>query len=172
VNTDAPKATTMSLVQRVAGIVLIFALVGPPVGGLVLLIGRLIAATLLRTTPASEGWLETAGAALIGIFALAFAAIAGAPYSYLYGIAPAAVAGLVIGILRVKYGRLSPSLVLVVGGLTGAIYTVALSRLVTVTSWPINLLLSGFSTADSVLYILSCMLATLACWRFARTFPA
>ncbi len=170
---EAPEAATMSPVRRVAGIVLIFMLVGPPVGGFVFLVGRWIAVALLQTTRASGGWLEAIAYALVGVLASAFAAIAAAPYSYMYGIVPAAVAGLVIGILRLQYGRLNTLIVLFVGGGIGTTSSLVLSRLIGVTNSPINLLaLSGFSVTEYLLYAFSCVIATLACWRFARSFPA
>ena len=174
---EAPEAATMSPVRRVAGIVLIFMLVGPPVGGLVFLAGRWLLfivegwfAGTLR--PASGGLLEIVASALVGILALPIFAIGAAPYSYLYGIASAAIAGFGIGILRVKYGRLNPSVVLVVGGLIGLIYAVAMSQLIQATASTINqLLAASFGMSRYLLYVISCVVATFACWRFARSFP-
>lgn len=173
-----PPTGIASPVRRVAGIVLIFMLVGPPAGGIVFLVGRLIfflvedliAGAFL---PAYAGWLEIVVWALVLVLLSAFLAIGAAPFSYLYGIVPAAIAGLVIGILRVKYGRLNASIVFVVGGLIGVVYALAMSRLIQATASLTNqLLASGFGITRYFLYFVSCVAATFACWRFARSFPA
>jgi hypothetical protein len=168
---ETPQAATMSPVRQVAGIVLIFMGVGPPVGGLVFLVGRWMAA--VASEPVSSGnWLKTIAFALMGVVLSAFAAIAAAPYSYLYGIGPAAVAGLVIGILRLQHGRLNTSTVLVVGGGVGIASSLVLSRLMGVAAYGLINPLSGFDVTDYVLYALSCMAATFVSWGLARSFPA
>jgi hypothetical protein len=168
---EAPETATMSPVRHVAGIVMIFMLVGPPVGGLVFLVGRWIAAIVLETGSSGD-WLKIITIALIGVVLSAFAAIAAAPYSYLYGIVPAAVAGLVIGILRRQHGRLNTSTVLVIGGGIGIASSLVLSRLMGVAAYGLINPLSGFDVTDYVLYALSCVAATLASWGLARSFPA
>jgi hypothetical protein len=173
----ADQPVTSSCAQRVASIVLIFALVGPPVGGLVFFVGLWISFLVERLI--AETPVASLATALFRVLMSAIVALVAVPYSYLYGIVPAAIAGLVIGILRARYGNLNPSIVLVAGGLIGVVYTVAMSRLIPVTASPINprlapeyfLLASDFRKAKYFLYILSCMLATLACWRFSRSFP-
>jgi hypothetical protein len=161
----------MSPVRQVAGIVLIFMLVGPPVGGLVFLVGRWIAAIVLEPG-SSSNWLKIITIALMGVVLSAFAAIAAAPYSYLYGIVPAAVTGLVIGILRRQHGQLNTSTVLAVGGGIGIASSLALSRLKGVAAYGLINPLSGFDVTDYVLYALSCVAATLASWILARGFPS
>jgi hypothetical protein len=161
----------MSPVRQVAGMVMIFMLIGPPVGGLVFLVGRWIAAIVLE--PVSSGnWLKAITVALVGVVFSAFAAIAAAPYSYLYGIGPAAAAGLVIGIFRLRHGRLNTSTVLVVGGGIGIASSLVLSRLMGVAAYGLINPLSGFDVTDYVLYALSCVAATFVSWGLARTFPA
>ena len=173
----SPQSATMPPVRQVAAIALIFMLIGPPVGGVVFLVGRWItSAMFLQGGPVPGGRLEISAIALFSIFASAIVGIGAAPYSYFYGIVPAAVAGLVIGTLTAKYDRLSPLIVLVVGGLIGIGCAVVLGRMVKVPASYVGMVLTPGAGAPEyvvyALYVLACVTATFACWRFARSFPA
>jgi hypothetical protein len=152
---------------NVAGIVLIFIAIGPPVGGVFYwALGAV--ALFLQNLPAT-GFIEIILSALLFVF-LVLVSIVAAPYSYLYGAAPAAAAGLAIGMLRLRYGVLNAPLVLAVGAVVGVIYPLALPRLPS-AEFPKFVALSGLGAAEYVLLSVTCVLATLTCWRFIRSYP-
>jgi hypothetical protein len=158
---------------NVVGIVLIFIGIGPLVGGFFYcLLGGVFQLFLffLQGQP-PKGFLELIVSVLMAVLMLVLAPIAAAPYSYMYGAAPAAVAGLAIGVLRLKYGELNVPLVLAVGAVVGIIYCLALPRLPS-AGFPFNVgARSGLGAGEYVLLGLGCVLATLACWRFVRSYP-
>lgn len=111
---------------NVASIVLLFVAIGPPVGGVFYCILGTVALFLQNLPP--KGFFEIILSALWVLLMVPISIVA-APYSYLYGAAPAAAAGLAIGMLRLKYGGLNVPLVLAVGAVVGIIYPLALPRL-------------------------------------------
>lgn len=152
---------------NVAGIVLIFIAIGPPVGS-VLYCALDTAASFLQAFPA-KGFLEIISAALL-FFLVVLVSILTAPYSYLYGAVPAAAAGLAIGVLRLKYGGLNVPIVLAVGAVVGTIYCLVLPRLPS-AEFPKFVAQSGLGAGEYVLLGATCVLATLMCWRFVRSYP-
>ena len=152
---------------NVVSIVLIFIAIGPPVGGVFY---RALGAVVLflRDLP-PKGSLEMILSALWFTLTV-LAAIVAAPYCYLYGAVPAAAAGLAIGMLRLKYGGLNVPLVLAVGAVVGVIYPLALPRLPS-AEFPEFVALSGLGAGEYVLLGVTCVLATLTCWRFVRSYP-
>jgi hypothetical protein len=158
---------------NVAGIVLIFITIGPPVGG-VFYCALGTVALFLQNMPA-KGFLEVILAALLFFF-IVLASVVASPYSYIYGAAPAAAAGLAIGMLRLKYGELNVLLVLAVGAVVGIIYCLSVPRLPS-AGFPLNAVppntfaQAGLGAGEYVLLGITCVLATLTCWRFARSFP-
>jgi hypothetical protein len=98
--------------------------------------------------------------------------IVGVPYSYVYGIVPATIAGLLIGILQVKYGGLNWPLVLAIGICVGLGYSFALGHLPSAISGKF-LLPARLSTPEYVTHSAACVFATFFCWRFVRNwYPA
>jgi hypothetical protein len=153
---------------NVASIFLLFVAIGPPVGGVLYCILGTVALFLQNLPP--KGFFEIILSALWVLLMVPISILA-APYSYLYGAAPAAAAGLAIGMLRLKYGGLNVPLVLAVGAVVGVIYCLALPRLPS-GSFPIKVAAkSGLGAGEYVLLGVTCVLATLTCWRFLRSYP-
>jgi hypothetical protein len=145
---------------NVAGIALLFIAIGPLIGGIFYsTLGTVV--LFLRDVP-SKGFFDT-----VLLVVTVLLSILAAPYSYVYGAAPAAAAGLAIGMLRLKYGRLNVPLVLAVGAAVGVIYALALPRLPSAEFAA----LSGLGTGEYVLLGVTCVVATLTCWRFVKSYP-
>ncbi len=149
--------------MNVAGIAALFVSIGPLVGGI--FYGTLGTVFLFLRDLPSKGFFD-----IILFVVMTLLSILDAPYSYIYGAAPAAAAGLAIGMLRLRYGRLNVPLVLAVGAVVGVIYALALPRLPS-AAFPKFAALSGWGTGEYVLLGVTCVVATLICWRVFRSFP-
>jgi hypothetical protein len=161
---DATDSTTISPVRKVAGIVGTFMVVGPPAGCFFVIVAGVTVGNILRGAPISE--------VLLGIPLLVLGAIAGMPYSYVYGIVPAAIAGLLIELLQLKFGGLNWPLVLAIGICVGVAYSLALGHLPSAIAGKF-LLPSKLGTPEYVMHSLACVFATFVCWRFVRNwYPA
>jgi hypothetical protein len=136
--------------RRCLAIVLIFVVVGPPVGGLVVIYGSEIA----RLHSAADV------SAVTRKFANAVALIVG--MSYLLGSLPAAAAGLLVGIRQAFYGTVTWPMALGIGLIVGAAFAVfvviSASR-----SGPASLF-----SAPSALMIAASVIATMVCWVCVR----
>jgi hypothetical protein len=156
---DATDGTTVSSLGKVANIVGAFMAVGPPAGCFFFIVASATVGNIVRGAPISE--------VLIGIPVSAIVFIFGVLFSYIYGIVPAAITGLLIGILQVKYGRLNWPLVLAIGICVGTGYSLAVGQL------PNARPLTKLSAPDYAMHGLACVFATFFCWRFVRNwYPA
>ena len=161
---DAADGKTVSPVRKVGNIVGAFMAVGPPAGCFFIFVATVTVGNIYRGAPITE--------VLVGIPLSVLAVIVGIPYSYVYGIFPATIAGLLIGILQLKYGRLNWPLVLAIGICVGVGYSLALGHLPTAISGKF-LLPASLSTPQYVMHSLACVFATFFCWRFVRNwYPA
>jgi hypothetical protein len=164
-------APESSRLLSIAGIVAVFIAVGPPIGGFFYFTLGVIAPMLWHDL-LTKGILETILSIPAAILASALVPVMAAPYSYIYGLMPAAVAGLVIGILRLRYGRLNVPLVLAVGGCVGIIFALTLRQPPSAAGFPFNVgSPSKLGVGEYPLLGLTCLFATLVCWRFVRTYP-
>jgi hypothetical protein len=139
---------------RVLGIVLVFVLIGPPLGAFLLFL-TIGAMQLLGSDPKGLAW--------VALFAIIYAV----PLSYLFGAIPAAAAGLMIGIWQVFVGRTTWLIAAGVGVIVGA-----------------AVLYSGdagsFDAAPDEhdfrayppLMVLTCVAATVLCWLVVRNWYA
>jgi hypothetical protein len=156
---DAADSTTVSSLSKVGNIVGAFMAAGPPAGCFFFIVGSATVGNVLRGAPISE--------ILVGIPMSAVVFIFGVLFSYIYGIVPAAIAGLLIGILQVKYGRLNWTPVLAIGLCVGTGYSLAVGHL------PNARPLTGLSAPVYAMHGLACVFATVFCWRFVRNwYPA
>jgi hypothetical protein len=166
-----PVARESPRFLSVAGIVLAFIAVGPPVGGFFYFAGGVVASSFLQNL-FTKGVLETIASIPGAILASVLVPVIAMPYSYIYGAVPAAAAGLAIGIPRMKYGRLNVPLVLAVGACVGIIYCLTLRHRPSEAGFPFNVgSLSSLGAGEYPLLGLTCMFATLLCWRFLRSYP-
>jgi hypothetical protein len=161
---DAADGTTVSSLEKVSNIVGAFMAVGPPAGCFFFVVGSTTAGNILRGAPISE--------ILVGIPMSILMVIVGIPFSYIYGIVPATITGLLIGILQVKYGRLNWPPVLAIGICVGVGYSFALGHLPSEVAGKF-LLPTKLNTFGYVAHSVACILATFFCWRFVRNwYPA
>lgn len=129
-------------------VVLIFVLVGPPVGALTL--SGLLSLWLARTAePGYAGMM------------FGFLSLYGVMFSWLAGFAPAALTGLAFAIWQTFIGRIGWALAGLIGLGAGAGVTIARGH--------------AFASAPGEppmlpLYLLTCFVPTMACWVMARSF--
>lgn len=161
---DAADSTTVSSLGKVGRIVGTFMVFGPPAGCFFVFVAGVTVGNIYRGAPISE--------VLVGIPLSVLVVIAGMPYSYVYGIVPAAIVGLLIGILQLKYGGLSWPLVLAIGICVGVGYSLALGHLPSAIAGKF-LLPARLSMPEYVIHSLACVFATFVCWSFVRNwYPA
>ena len=161
---NAADSTTVSSLAKVGNIVGAFMAAGPPAGCFFFVIVSTTVGNILRGAPISE--------ILVGIPMSFLMVIVGIPYSYIYGIVPAAIAGLLIGMLQVKYVGLNWPLVLAIGIGVGVGYSLALGHLPSAIAGKF-LLPARLSTLEYVMHSLACVFAMFVCWRFVRNwYPA
>src|SRR5262249_44254157 len=106
---DGPQSWVGSL-AKIAGF---FMFVGPPIGGVIWLSAAFIGGLIFHG-PSHLGLPQIILAALY----LSFVAI---PFDYLFGLVPAALAGLIIGALQLRFGRLRWYIVVLVGVSVGIV---------------------------------------------------
>jgi hypothetical protein len=161
---DTADSTPTSPVRKVAGIVGAFMVVGPPAGCFFIFVAGETVGNMLQGAPISD--------VLVGILLLVLAAIVAMPYGYVYGIFPAAIAGLLIGMFQLKFGGLNWPLVLTIGICVGVGYSLALGHLPSAIAGKF-LLPAKLSTPQYVMHSLACVFATFVCWRLVRNwYPA
>jgi hypothetical protein len=158
---NAPSSGHPTWVQGLGKITGFFVLVGPLIGMVVWLAGAAIDGLIFYQQPGPRlGLFET-------ISALSVVSSIAIPYGYLLGVVPAALAGLIIGAMQLRFGRLHWYVVMLVGAAVG------------VADIFIGKLLIGFLVTSNaprprpdwgsfVFPIVTCMVATLVCWRFVR----
>jgi hypothetical protein len=135
---------SLARAARAAGIVLVFVLIGPPVGGLVFMISTALVG-LGRDA-------DVAGLTWVALFALIYAV----PLSYFAGVVPAAAAGLLVGIRQAFFGPANWIYAVCVGLAIGAAM----------------LVLSGQHLFDNdapmAIILATCLVPTLVCWLIVR----
>jgi hypothetical protein len=135
---------------RVIAVVLVFVLIGPPVGALILL---LTVAAFNMADP------DLAGLSWVAIFALLY----GVPVSYLFGALPAATAGLLVGLWQNFVGRPSWLLALGVGLIVGVGYLYGAGHP------PPDASAKEFEFWEyPPIFVLSCVGPTMLCWLIVR----
>jgi hypothetical protein len=145
-----PPPSLGARLARVATIVLVFAAIGPAIGGFALIV--MIAASQMGLGT-SIGDLAT-----IAVFGLIY----GVAIAYLVGVVPAAAVGLIVGIWQVFVGRMIWPVALAVGVLAGVIFMVYIERGRTAGSGADTPSLYG-------ILVLTCVLPTMLCWAIVRT---
>jgi hypothetical protein len=152
VNTQTVTATPFKKIAAITGF---FAAVGPPLGYLVLIfVGGLVGSTHAAFTGRLLEHL------IAGLKLATVGWILAIPFAYVFGIVPACLAGLIIGILHV-YHRSNYFPVLAVGVCVGSGYAVALRTYLsnhvlpnqTQSLWPMAL---------------TCVATIFLCWRGVR----
>lgn len=148
-------------VQRLAKITGFFVFVGPLVGTLVWLAGAVIDGLIFYDRPVPRlGPVET-------ILALPYLIFLAIPYGYLLGALPAALAGLILSATQLRCGRLRWYFVVLVGIAVGVADIFIGKQLVNLLSAR-SVLQSRPNWEGFVFPVVTCMVATLVCWRFVR----
>ena len=140
-----------SRVMRALAILIVFVIVGPPVGALVFFLTIALFGMGQQVDLAGLGW--------IGLFAVIY----GVPFSYLIGIGPAAVAGLVIGIRDAFFRTATWAFAILTGlGVGVGLLVMSGQQLIPPTE-------SGteYPISNPVL-IITCFLSTMFCWFIVR----
>jgi hypothetical protein len=136
---------------RLMTIVLVFIIVGPPVGAM---------AFVLSTALIGMGMkVDLAGLTWIGLFALIYAV----PLSYLIGVAPAAAVGLLVGVRQAFFGAIRWPYALLIGLASGL-------ALLVLSGQPI-IPVPGSDAAQPIhipVLLSVCLSATFACWAIVR----
>lgn len=151
---DAVPAGIAKRVIHVLSIVLVFALVGPPLGAFVLFF-TVGAIQLLGSDPEGLAWVAT------------FAIIYAVPLSYLFGLMPAAVAGLLIAIWQVF---IRPTTWLIAVGV-GVIVGVGMLYAGGQVPFAANPTENDFREYPAIL-VLTCVASTVLCWLIVRNWYA
>jgi hypothetical protein len=134
---------------RVVLIGLIFALVGPLIGGVTVI---MMLAAVSMGPGASPADLMTA---------LLFSLIYGIAFAYLLGIVPAALVGLILGIRQVFFGRVSWGEALGLGLVAGMIFMILIARSPSPDTAP--------SVLVQPILVLACVIPTMVCWAIVRS---
>jgi hypothetical protein len=133
---------------RVIGIVLIFALVGPPIGG-VTLITTMAVVNMGSATTTSDY-----------VTVVLFGLIYGAVFAYLVGLLPAAVVGLIVAIRQVYFGRVTWLAALGLGSIAGLIFIYVVERAPAYDR--------SYPASVRPILVVTCLLPTVACWLIVR----
>jgi hypothetical protein len=151
---DAVPGGTIKRLLRVLGVVLVFALIGPPLGALILFL-VIGAIQMLGSDPKGLAWVA------------AFAIIYAVPLSYLFGLAPAATAGLAIGIWQTFIGRTTWMVAVGVGLIVG------IGMLYAGGQGPFEATPkeNDFREYPAIL-VLTCAASTVLCWLIVRNWYA
>ena len=141
--------------MRALAILIVFVLVGPPVGALVFFLTIALFGMGQKFDLAGLGW--------IGLFALIY----GVPFSYLIGIGPAAVAGLAIGIRDAFFRKTTWAFAILTGlGVGVGLLLMSGQQLIppkaSGTEYPIS----------NPVLLLTCFVSTMVCWRIVRGWDA
>ena len=135
---------------RVFAVVLVFVLIGPPVGALILLL------TIAAFNMANP---DLAGLSWVAMFALFY----GVPVSYLFGALPAAIAGLLVGLWQSFVRRPSWLFALGVGLIVGLGYLFGTGHP------PSDASAKEFEFWEyPPIFVLSCVGPTMLCWLIVR----
>jgi len=139
-------------IGRLIAVVIVFVLIGPPVGALVLVV--------LVESLGQYGYGDVDGFDRSWLTLLDL--VLAVPVSYWYGTVPAAAAGLVIGIRQAFFGRATWPLPLATG------FIVALVVLERSGQHPFAMP-DDRSFPASAIVMLACLVATMACWGLVRS---
>jgi len=137
--------------------VLTFVLVGPP-------IGAFVTWSLLAIVSRPQA----AGAPSTDLLAVPIVALLIMPFAYFYGVVPAALAGLAIGIKQAFFGRTTWPMALGVGLLVGVIFLEGFDMLGPRGVFrPTRYDGSPIAELPGIL-ILTCVVPTMLCWALVR----
>jgi len=106
------EVRAQSSARKLAAIVGLFMAIGPPIGGVTIVasVGELIVRKQLNLEALTR---------FVQELSYIFPAM---PLDYLFGLLPAALAGIIVGTAQLKYGRLALPVVLVIGAVVGVVY--------------------------------------------------
>ena len=139
------QPTCLMRMTRVLAVVLVFVLIGPPIGGIVFM----MTAALIGLGSGAD----LAGLTWVALFALIYAV----PLSYFAGIIPAAIAGLLLGIRQAYFGPATWPWAVGIGLLIGfGLLYLSGQRIGEDADAPVPVLLA------------TCLVPTLVCWLIVR----
>jgi hypothetical protein len=158
---NAPSSGHPTWVQRLGKITGFFIFAGPFIGMVVWLAGAVIADLIFYQQPGPRlGLVETISVLPV----VSFIAI---PYGYLLGVVPAALAGLIVGAMQLRFGRLHWHVVALVGAAVG-VADIFIGKLLVSLLVTSNAPQPRPNWESFVFPIVTCMVTTLVCWRFVR----
>ena len=141
-------------IGRLIEIVLIFVVLGPPIGGVVVLI----------LTAAGMGHPHS----LVELFNGPFFVLGAAIFSYPFGAAPAALAGFAIGIKQAFFGRTTWPMALAVGLIAGTVFLEGLDTYYPRAGIQAQVYNSMPFPEFPAILILTCLISTMLCWSLVR----
>jgi hypothetical protein len=140
--------------RKIAGIAGLFAIVGPPVGGVTWVV-IIWAVGIVELVAYGQANLE---AVFKFLQMFPFIVVFAIPTSYRFGVPPAILAGVIVGTAQIRYGRLPWPVVLFIGAAVGLVFQFSMLRLLGGGSkTPIH----PFSF---VLSFMICIVPTFVCW--------
>jgi hypothetical protein len=143
-------------IRKVAAITGFFAAVGPPLGVLFLCLGMAVVGTfqaiVIRLNPYDVIAIPVT-VIMLGVFMV--------PPGYVFGVLPACLAGLAVGVLQV-YRRSNAVTVIAVGAIVGISYEIAVREFLVNTTPP------PASPSYFPAMPLICVAVTFLCWRGVR----
>ena len=142
---------TAARLVRFFEIVMKFMVLGPPIGA---------AAWLLLL-----GITDSSSAAFIDLMTFPLAALIAAPFGYLYGAGPAALAGMAIGLKQAFFGRTTWPMALAVGLVSGAVYLEIIGPRM---GFRVQRLDGSPFPEYPAMMILTCVIPTMLCWGLVR----
>jgi hypothetical protein len=158
---NAPRSGHPTWVQGLGKITGFFIFAGPLIGMGVWLAGAVIDGLIFYQQPRPRlGLFETISVLPV----VSFIAI---PYGYLLGVVPAALAGLIVGAMQLRFGRLRWYGVVLVGAAVG-VADIFIGKLLVRLLVTANAPQPRANWGSFVFPIVTCMVATLVCWRFVR----
>ena len=151
---SAPGSTpsTRARIKRLLAILIVFVLVGPPVGAMVFMVT--VALVGLKQNVDLQGL----------VWVAFFAMIYGVPIGYLIGLWPAAAAGLLVGIRQAFFGRIPWWLAVAMGVLVGVGFQVSTGQPVI----PADDATVGMREQGPIM-IITCLASTMVCWSIVRS---
>jgi hypothetical protein len=139
-------------IGRLLAVVIVFVVIGPPLGALVLV-------ALVEGLGQRYQELDSSDRNFVTLIDL----IVAVPVSYWYGTMPALAAALVIGVRQAFFGRATWPMVLATG-LVASLIVLDRSGALPFAARPQD---GAFPSSASIV-ILACMIATMACWGLVR----
>jgi hypothetical protein len=148
----------LSSAAKVGSITGLFMVLGPLIGAGIWVV--LIAGGALIVGPMPPGLLQT-------ITYMAFLVSMALPFGYIFGLLPASLAGIVIGVTQITFGQLHWTIVLLIGAGVGICDVMIQQKLTSLLSVP-GIKPQGPNLLGVMISCAMCAIATCVCWLVVR----